>query len=157
MRRKTVSKAAVGAKYGFRSGLEDKVAGELESSGHAYQYEEFKVSYTIPPRMAKYTPDFVITVNGVIVETKGRFLTADRQKHLLIKKEHPDLDIRFVFSNANTRISKQSRTTYAMWCETHGFLFANKSIPREWLEEAPSAARMEALKSLIPATKKASK
>ncbi len=64
-----------------------------------------------------------------MVETKGRFLTADRQKHILIKDQHPALDIRFVFSNPNTRISKQSKTTYAMWCETHGFLYAPKTIP----------------------------
>ncbi|MDW9532280.1 endodeoxyribonuclease [Sinorhizobium medicae] len=143
--------------HGFRSGLEDKVAGELDASGHAYQYEEFRVSYTIPSRLAKYTPDFIIPANGIVVETKGRFLTADRQKHLLIQKEHPNLDIRFVFSNANTRISKQSATTYAMWCRTHDFQFANKSIPSEWLSEAPSAARMEALNVLIPAKQKASK
>ncbi|MDX0455510.1 endodeoxyribonuclease [Sinorhizobium medicae] len=141
---------------GFRSGLEDKVAGELDASGHEYQYEQFRVSYTIPARLAKYTPDFLITQNGIVIETKGRFLTSDRQKHLLIQKEHPNLDIRFVFSNANTRISKQSATTYAMWCRTHDFQFANKSIPPEWLAEAPSAERMEALKTLIKVpTKKA--
>ena len=126
------------------------MAGELDASGHAYQYEQFRVSYTIPARLAKYTPDFVIPSNGIIIETKGRFLTADRQKHLLIQKEHPDLDIRFVFSNPNTRISKQSATTYAMWCRTHDFQFAAKSIPTDWLDEAPTAARLEALNTLIP-------
>lgn len=151
-----MSVAQIAAKHGFRSGLEDKVAGDLKSSGHAYQYEQYRVSYSVPSRVAKYTPDFLIILNGIIIETKGRFLTADRQKHLLIKKEHPNLDIRFVFSNPNTRISKQSATTYAMWCNTHGFQFAKASIPTEWLSEAPTAARMEALKFLIPVpTKKA--
>lgn len=144
---------------GYRSGLEDKVAGELDAAGHEYEYEQFRVSYSVPSRLAKYTPDFIIPANGIVVETKGRFLTADRQKHLLIQKEHPNLDIRFVFSNANTRISKQSATTYAMWCRTHDFQFANKSIPSEWLSEAPSAARMEALTSLtrVPVKKEKSK
>lgn len=156
MAKKPSSKAKVGAVYGFRSGLEDKVARELDLSGYAYQYEEFKISYTIPARLAKYTPDFRLLANGIIIETKGRFLTADRQKHILIKAEHPGLDIRLVFSNSKTRISKQSKTTYAMWCETHGFLYADKSIPQAWLDEAPTAARLEANKILIHSPKKGS-
>lgn len=71
--------------------------------------------------------------NGIVVETKGRFITADRQKHLLVKAQHPDLDIRFVFSNSRTRISKTSKTTYADWCRKYGFMFADKSIPPEWM------------------------
>jgi hypothetical protein len=53
---------------------------------------------------------------------------------LLIKEQHPELDIRFVFSNSKTRISKQSKTTYADWCRTKGFQFADKKIPQEWLK-----------------------
>ncbi|WP_352869733.1 hypothetical protein [Mesorhizobium sp. M1329] len=139
---------------GFRSGLEDKVSGELDASGIPYTYEQFKITYTVPERLAKYTPDFPLLHNGIIVETKGQFVTADRQKHKLIKEQHPDLDIRFVFSRSATRISKQSQTTYAMWCETHGFLYADKSIPRDWLDEAPTAGRMEALKTLLQSVNK---
>ena len=36
-------------------------------------------------RSITYTPDFVLP-NGVIIETKGRFVAADRRKHLEIKK-----------------------------------------------------------------------
>lgn len=156
MARKPISKAQVGNKLGFRSGLEDKVARELDLLGCAYRYEELKISYTIPARLAKYTPDFDLLENGIIIETKGRFLTADRQKHILIKNEHPGLDIRFVFSNSRTRISKQSKTTYAMWCETHGFQYADKSVPKAWIDEAPTAARSEANKVLIFSPKKGS-
>jgi hypothetical protein len=87
-----------------------------------------------PEKKAKYTPDFLLP-NGIIVETKGRFLTEDRQKHLLIQAQHPELDIRFVFSNSRARISKASSTTYAMWCEKHGFRYADKLIPQAWLME----------------------
>jgi hypothetical protein len=45
------------------------------------------------------------------------------------------LDIRFVFNYSKSRISKKSSTTYAMWCEKHGFQYADKSIPAEWLKE----------------------
>jgi hypothetical protein len=77
----------------------------------------------------------------MFIETKGRFMVADRQKHILIKEQHPDLDIRFVFSNPKQRISKSSRTTYAMWCEKHGFLYAKESIPNAWLKEVKEAVQ----------------
>ena len=124
----------VGLKYGFRSGLEVRVAKELQAQGIPYTYEEEKIKYTKPSRLSVYTPDFKI--GNIFIESKGRFMVADRQKHILIKEQHPDLDIRFVFSNPKQRISKSSRTTYAMWCEKHGFLYAKESIPHAWLKEA---------------------
>jgi hypothetical protein len=72
----------------------------------------------------------------LIIETKGRFVTEDRQKHLLIKAQHPELDIRFVFSNSRAKISKTSKTTYAAWCDKYGFKYADKRIPEAWLEES---------------------
>lgn len=119
---------------GYRSGLEERVAQELLEQGVSFEYESKVVKFERPAKKAKYTPDFILQ-NGIIVETKGRFLTADRQKHLLIQKQHPDLDIRFVFSNPNQKISKKSKTTYAMWCDRKGFEHAHGSIPVEWLEE----------------------
>lgn len=128
------SKTDPGIKYGFRSGLEAKVALELKAQGIPYTYEQTKIKYIKPQRESTYTPDFVI--GKLIIETKGRFMVADRQKHILIKNQHPDLDIRFVFSNPNQKISKSSKTSYAMWCEKHGFLYARSSIPKQWLKEA---------------------
>jgi len=135
-----------GLKHGFRSGLEDVIAKELSSRGVPFRYEakEDVIQYIKPQRVSKYTPDFALP-NGVIIETKGRFVTADRQKHLLIKEQHPSLDIRFLFNNPNSRISKQSKTTYAMWCEKHGFKYAKaatpaqikkgaQSVPQEWID-----------------------
>jgi len=131
---KTFHSKDVGLKYGFRSGLEVRVAKELTAQGIPYTYEEEKIAYTKPSRLSTYTPDFKI--GHIFIETKGRFMVADRQKHILIKEQHPELDIRFVFSNPNQRISKSSKTTYAMWCEKHGFLYAKESIPHAWLKEA---------------------
>jgi hypothetical protein len=121
---------------GVRSGLEEKVTDELTKAGHSFKYEERKIEFIEPARKAKYTPDYELA-NGIIVETKGRFVTKDRQKHLLVKAQHPDLDIRFVFSRSKSTISKTSKTTYGMWCETHGFQYADKSIPTSWLHEPP--------------------
>lgn len=128
------SKSDVGLREGFRSGLEDDVAAQLRAHGIEPAYESIVIRYNKPARDAKYTPDFP-NVNGFIVETKGRFVTADRQKHILIKQQCPHLDIRFVFSNPNQRISKTSKTRYADWCIKHGFKFAKKLIPDAWLNE----------------------
>ncbi len=124
----------IGRKHGFRSGLEEAIAAQIIAHEGAAAYETSKVEYVVPARNAKYTPDFVLA-NGIIIETKGQFVTADRHKHLLIKEQVPGLDIRFVFSNSRQRISKKSTTTYAMWCEKHGFQFADKRIPQSWFEE----------------------
>lgn len=138
-----VSARSVGLKYGFRSGLEERFAAELSAFGVPFEFEQTKFEYKKPEQFSKYTPDFLIRhrkdgslrTDPLIIETKGRFLTADRQKQLLMKRQHPDLDIRFIFSNPNQKISKQSKTTYAMWCNKHGFLFAKEHIPPAWLEE----------------------
>lgn len=129
---------------GYRSGLEGSVSSSLSARGVAFTYESHTIRYEKPARVARYTPDFILP-NGIIVETKGRFVTADRQKHLLIKSQHPNLDIRFVFSNPNTRISKQSKTTYAMWCEKHGFTYTKGDVPDAWLSEPLDRSRIEAL------------
>ena len=111
------------------------MAAELKQAlGQPVPYETTTITYEKPARKSRYTPDFILP-NGIIVETKGRFVTADRQKHLAIKAQHPKLDIRFVFSDPNTRISKTSATTYAAWCEAKGFKYAKGSVPAEWLKE----------------------
>ena len=138
-----------GLKHGFRSGLEDKIAAELEAAGVPVVYEDpdSVIYYVKPAKKSRYTPDFVLP-NGIIIETKGRYVTADRQKHLLIRQQHPDIDIRFVFSNSRQRISKQSKTTYAMWCEKYGFKYADRSIPLDWIKEPPNERSIEALRKL---------
>ena len=132
----TKARLAHGIKHGYRSGLEEKIAAELDAQNVQYGYETMKIEFVQPEKKRKYTPDFVLP-NGIIVETKGRFTTEDRHKHLWIKEQHPDLDIRFVFSNPNTRIRKGSNTTYAIWCQKNGFQFAARSIPQAWLNEKP--------------------
>ena len=84
--------------------------------------------------------------NGIIVETKGRFVPADRRKHLKVKEQYPKLDIRFVFTNSKTKINKGSKTSYSDWCKRHGFLYADKVIPESWLEEPEVEMRIERTK-----------
>ncbi len=132
--KRSLTAKQVAAKYGFRSGLEERIAEQLDKAGVEYTYEKLKLDYVKPASKHVYTPDFVL-FNGIIIETKGRFLLADRQKHILVKRHNPTLDIRFVFSNSNARISKASTTTYAQWCIKNGFKYADKTIPEEWMDE----------------------
>ena len=121
-------------KHGVRSGLEESVCQQLNAMRVPYTYETLKIKYTRPESNHTYTPDILLH-NGIIIETKGRFVTADRKKHLLVKQQHPELDIRFVFSNPRCKISKLSKTTYADWCDKYGFKYAAKMIPKEWINE----------------------
>ena len=133
--RKVVSKKRAHAlKNGYRSGLEEDLADSLRARGVTFTYEETKIKYIQPASEHQYTADFELD-NGIIIESKGRFLVADRKKHLLIKRQQPHLDIRFVFSNSKQKLNKGSRTTYADWCNKNGFMYADKEIPDSWIKE----------------------
>jgi len=130
----------------WRSGLEEKNANYLEELGVSFEFETLKLPYIIPATNHKYTPDFIITTKSgkvIIIETKGIWTYDDRVKHLLIREQHPDLDIRFVFDRSKSKISKGSKTTYADICEGLGrgkfkgvqWLYADKKIPIEWINE----------------------
>lgn len=119
--------------HGVRSGLEEKICQDLKARGVEYEYEKLKLRYTRPASEHTYTPDIALP-NGVILELKGRLTVQDRQKMILVKKQYPDLDIRFVFSNSRTKISKGSKTTYADWCVKNGFPFCDKQVPDDWLK-----------------------
>lgn len=120
-------------KAAYRSGLEDKVAKQLDSLGVPVQYEVKKIEYVVHEHR-KYTADFLLP-NGIIVETKGLFSLDDRKKHLYIKEQHPELDIRFVFTNSKAKLRKGAKMSYADWCDKNGFKYADKLIPKEWLNE----------------------
>jgi len=131
----------------YRSGLEVDVAEFLKEHGVSFRFEEIKLPFTEPAKNRHYTPDFVLR-NGVVIETKGLFQTEDRQKHILVKAQHPDIDIRFVFQNAKAKIAKLSRTTYADWAEKNGFKWAHKSVPLSWAAEPVNELSLAALESL---------
>jgi hypothetical protein len=123
-------KKSSAGKAGFRSNFELSLARSLADKGVDYEYESMKVTYLPKPRT--YTPDFYIPSSDVYVEAKGHLDKGDRMKMLLVKEQHPDLDVRFVFLRANNKIYKGSKTTYAQWATKHGFEWAEGSIPEEW-------------------------
>lgn len=135
MRKKTTtrfrSKRFAKKTDGKRSGFEARVDRELRAQGITADYEPFSIPYTLEK---KYVPDFQLP-NKIILEVKGYFPSEDRTKMRRVKEQHPDLDIRIVLARPKTRIAKKSKTTYAMWCERHGFPWAEGSVPADWLTE----------------------
>lgn len=117
----------------FKSGLEEQIADQIAAKGLDVLYERSRVYYMYPARRAEYRPDFILP-NGIIVETKGIFDAADRQKHLLIKRQCPELDIRFVFQRDN-KLYAGSPTRYSQWAEKFGYKYGLGKIPDGWFDE----------------------
>lgn len=106
-------------------------------------YEKASIPWTPPEK--KYTPDFDITCSdGYVfqVEYKGYLRSEDITKMLAIRKQYPDLDIRFVFSNADKPLRKNSPTTYGLWATKNGFLYADGFMPKAWLNGKAAAKRL---------------
>ena len=120
-------------KNGYRSGLEDQVAANLNDLKISYSYESLKIEWE-DLSYRTYTPDFILH-NGIIIETKGLFTMMDRRKHMCIKKQHPKLDIRFVFTNSNRKLRKNAKSTYGEWCIKYGIPYADRVIPQSWIKK----------------------
>lgn len=125
-------KRVVRDKQRFRSLFEELISNTL---GNKVTYESDTFDFIEPEKKRKYTPDFKLS-NKAYIEAKGIFDSADRIKMKLIKSQYPDITFYMLFQNANKKISKGSKTTYAMWCEKNGFKWAHmpSGIPKEWLE-----------------------
>lgn len=120
---------------GYCSEFEYVNACDLEGRGVPFTYEQDKVKYLVE---RTYTPDFkILTKSGktIFVETKGWWQSGDRTKHKLIREQHPELDIRFVFQNSSNKLNKSSKTTYAEWCDNSKFKWADGIVPKHWLDE----------------------
>ena len=131
MRKKRAKRSQRTSNNRYRSGFESKLAHQLKRSGVDFEYETLSIEYQ---RLSTYTPDFILP-NGIIIEAKGVWTVEDRAKHLLVREQHPHLDIRMVFMRASNKINKKSKTTYAMWCEKKGIKYADKIIPKSWLSQ----------------------
>jgi len=117
----------------YRSRFEFDFATYLDNNNIKFEYEPRKIKYV--PKEKSYTPDFYLVDYDMFIETKGRFIEADRTKHKLIAKQHPDIDIRFMFQNPRVKLSKKSKATYADWCEKNDFLYCTKELPYTWVKK----------------------
>jgi len=105
--------------------------------GAGVEYETKQIKYTIPASKHVYTPDFVPkNKKNIFIEVKGYLKASERKKHLLIKEQHPTIRICFIFGRPNNKIYKKSPTTYADWCEKHGFEWCGVAdkIPEGWIK-----------------------
>jgi hypothetical protein len=139
-------------KHGYRSGLEIKIKDYLKENNVPFKYEKVKIEWE-DLMYRTYTPDFLLE-NGIIIEVKGRFTSDDRRKHLAVKKQHPNLDIRFVFENSRRKLNKGAKTTYGQWCEKHGFQYYDRIIPQEWIKEKGKDTHPDLIKFSFPKIKR---
>lgn len=114
----------------YRSNFEAEVGRALYERGVDFKYEPNKISFQPKPRV--YIPDFYVPDNDFYIEVKGRFIQSDRVKHVLVKEQNPDLEVKFLFQNARQKIYKGSKTTYADWAEKYGFEWSEKKLRTEW-------------------------
>ena len=121
-----------------RSKLELKFEEIIKSFEVEYDYEVTKIPYTVPESNHNYTVDWTF-INGLLVETKGYLSDhKERYKYVLLKQQHPDLDLRFVFDNPN-KLCGGTKMTHAKWAEKYGFKYCSiKDVDQiqQWVKEA---------------------
>lgn len=115
----------------FRSRFEEWIWEVACKYNHTLEYEPIRLSYRLEKT---YVPDFRLK-NGIIIEAKGKFDADMRRKMLAVKRAHPHLDIRFVFQNAQNKLSKGAKMRYWEWAELHNFKWSEGTIPPAWYKE----------------------
>lgn len=120
----------------FRSKSEEKIYNLLKEKNIPYEYEKGKIEYEWSENKT-YVPDFFLLKNGIILEVKGRFVLEDRKKHLFIRKQKPELDIRFIFDNPKAKLYKGGKMTNGSWCDKYKFKYSSlrEGVPEEWINE----------------------
>lgn len=114
-----------------KSGFERSFEVNLQSRGIRYEYETKQIPYILE---RTYNPDWILKDYPFIVETKGLLDRESKAKMAAVKKQHPDIDIRFVFMYPDKKIPG-TKQTHAQWAEKNGFLWAEGVIPEEWLND----------------------
>lgn len=105
---------------GYRSKFELDVSKWFTENKIKVTYEPCRISYIVPESRHNYTPDFQVKENkSVYLEAKGYFSAADRKKMLHIIESNPNINFKMILQNSMMKISKRSKTTYAMWCDKH--------------------------------------
>lgn len=112
----------------YKSGFERTLAANLSGRRIKFRYESKQVPYVLE---RTYNPDFEMVDYGFFIEAKGLLDRDSKAKMVAVKRQHPDLDIRFVFMNADKKIPG-SKQTHGEWATKNGFVWANGEIPEEW-------------------------
>jgi len=121
---------------GHRSGFEQSTTDlmKLHKIKADYEPKDKKLTYIKPSTTHKYQTDYVLH-NNIYLECKGLFTAIDRKKILYIKEQHPTIDLRLVFQSPFQKLSKKSKTTYAMWATKNGIKWGVQSDILAWSKE----------------------
>ena len=119
------------SKPNFRSKFEESIWDAAKRSRRTLEHEPHFIPYVMK---GSYLPDFILS-NGIYIEAKGYLDAASCRKMKAVKASNPDLDIRFVFQNANGKRNKRAKLRNWEWAEKHGFLWSEGTIPLEWFRE----------------------
>ena len=114
--------------------FEERVIDDLNVRDVPYMYEPEKLAYYVERH---YVPD--LKLGTMYVELKGYFRQDAQRKMKAVKAQHPELDIRFVFQNASATVQGAkkrkdgSKMTCKEWADRNGFMWAEGTVPEEWL------------------------
>ena len=107
----------------YRSYLEQRI--HEKHPNWLYEPKDLKVEYVTPH---KYQVDFVDPEEpNIYYEAKGYFRPGEARKYVMIKEQHPDIEIIFIFQQPRNRMSGAKRrkdgTTMTMgeWADKRGF------------------------------------
>lgn len=126
-----------------RSKLEENFEYLLNDLQVQYNYENIKLTYTIPESKHTYLIDWSLP-NNIYVETKGYLSDhKERTKYLLIKEQYPELDLRFVFMDSNKPCGG-AKYSHGTWATKHGFLYCgikDMEIIKQWVQESAAPVK----------------
>ena len=124
-----------------RSKLELKFEEILKDFMVEYDYEVTKIPYVVPESKHVYIVDWTL-LNGMLIETKGYLSDhKERYKYVLLKEQHPDLDLRFIFDNPN-KLCGGTKMTHAKWAEKYNFKYCSIKDTEQlqsWIKEKNEA------------------
>jgi hypothetical protein len=115
----------------FKSKLEEKVWAVLKKEFSTVKYEPQRFKFIQPEVERTYIPDFKTGRSNIFIEAKGKLDLETRKKMVWFKDSNPTIRIIFLFMNPDNKITKRSKTTYAMWATDNGFEWLD--FRKDWL------------------------
>jgi hypothetical protein len=121
----------IGLMPSFKSKLEEKVWSVLKKEFPTVKYEPQRFKFIQPEVERTYIPDFKTGRNNIFIEAKGKLDLETRKKMVWFRESNPTIRIIFLFMNPDNKITKRSKTTYAMWATDNGFEWLD--FRKDWL------------------------
>ena len=115
----------------FKSKLEEKVWAVLKKEFLTVKYEPQRFKFIQPEVERTYIPDFKTGRSNIFIEAKGKLDLETRKKMVWFRDSNPTIRIIFLFMNPDNKITKRSKTTYAMWATDNGFEWLD--FRKDWL------------------------